>query len=72
MIREQKAKRFEPHLPFADVLMPVDPRAELALAVVEVDRFEEADADRLVELLPSCLEFFRSAEGIAGGKGVAK
>src|SRR5687768_3341911 len=59
LVAEQQAEGLQAELPFANVLVPVDAGAELALAVVEMDGLDQADADGLVELLPGGLEFVR-------------
>ena len=66
------AERLEPELPLADVLVPIDSAAQLALAVVEVKGFHELDADGAIELAHRGSIFLLRMQRVAGGKDVAR
>ena len=69
--REQLTKGLGADLPAADVLVAIDARAELALAVVEVNRHQPRQPQQLVELPPERQIAFAIAQVVAGGEGVA-
>ena len=67
-IIEQKPKTFQADPALADVLVPVNARAQLALAVVNVNRFDQLESHYAAELADRRLVVLLRRERIAGGK----
>src|SRR5881392_1607564 len=70
-IVQKKAKRFHSDLAVADVLMPIDARAERLFRIVEVKRADVGDADVLIERLDRSLVIVTVAELVSRGEDVA-
>ena len=71
LVVQQKTKRFDADLAIADVLMPVDARAERLLRVVEVEGADVVDADVLIERINRSLVIVAIAQLITRGEHVA-
>src|ERR1051326_7252953 len=68
---EDEAEGVDADFSLADVLMPVDARAERLLRVVEVERADLADAGVAVDLVDDALPSVARADVVAGGEDVA-
>src|SRR5262249_11027319 len=68
---EQESERLEPQVAAPYVLVPVDARAELLLAVVEMKGLHQLHAHRLVEGFHGGFVIFLGPQRVAGGERVA-
>ena len=68
---EKRGGTLEADLPFADVLVAVDARAERLLRVVEVKRADVVDADVPLHLVDRALVAVARADLVAGREDVA-
>src|SRR3954451_21843471 len=71
LVVQQKSKGLDADLAVADVLMPVDPRAERLLRVVEMKRADVFDSDVRFERIDRPLVIVAIAKLVSRGEDVA-
>src|SRR3954451_4649400 len=69
---QQEAKGLDADLAVADVLMPVDARAERLLRIVEMKRADIFDSDMRFERIDRPLVFVAIADLVSRGEDVAR